>query len=56
MCEAFFELFKDEIAAMQSATEARVRSETEARVRSETAKKMKALEKEIAELKKRLAN
>lgn len=48
MCEAFFDLFKDEIAAKIAAAEDVVRSESEA--------KIKALEKEIAELKKKLAS
>ena len=60
MCEAFFELFKEEIAAkvaaaeevIRSETEARVRSETEARVRKESERKIKELESEIARLKK----
>ncbi len=60
MCEAFFELFKEEIAAKVAAaeevirneTEARVRSETEARVRKESERKIKELESEIARLKK----
>ena len=48
MCQAFFELFKDEIAAKIAAAEAVVRAENE--------KKVKALEKEISELKKKLKN
>ena len=72
MCEAFFDLFKDEIAAkiaaaeaivreetearVRSETEARVRSETEARVRSETEARMKLLEAEVRELRKKLTN
>lgn len=48
MCEAFFDLFKDEIAAKIAAAEDVVRSESAA--------KIKALEKEIAELKKKLAS
>ena len=62
MCEAFFELFKDEVAAKIAAaedvvrkeTEALVRKETEALVRKETEAKVKALENEIEQLKKRL--
>ena len=62
MCEAFFELFKDEIAAKIAAaedvvrkeTEALVRKETEALVRKETEAKVKALENEIEQLRKRL--
>ena len=59
MCEAFFELFKDEVAAKIAAaeleTEERVRTEIEERVRTETEARMKALERENAELKKKLA-
>ena len=63
MCEAFFELFKDEVAAKIAAaedlirkeTEESVRIETEERVRAETEARMKALERENAELKKKLA-
>ena len=67
MCEAFFELFKDEVAAKIAAAELeteervrteieeRVRTEIEERVRTETEARMKALERENAELKKKLA-
>ena len=56
MCEAFFELFKDEIAAKIAAAEDLIRKETEKRIRAETEERMKVLERENAELKKRLAN
>ena len=55
MCEAFFELFKDEVAAKIAAAEDLIRKKTEERVRSETEARMKALERENAELKKKLA-
>lgn len=54
MCEAFFELFKDEVAAKIAAAEAVVRKETEAIVRKETEAKVKALENEIEQLRKKL--
>ena len=72
MCEAFFELFKDEVAAKIAAaedlirkeTEERVRAETEERVRNETERRVRqenkaevfALKREIEELKKKLSN
>ena len=69
MCEAFFEIFKDEVAAKIAAAEALVREENEAKIReiearimSETEARIretearKALERELAELKKKLAN
>jgi len=52
MCEAFFELFKEEIAAKVAAAEEVIRNETEARVRKESERKIKELESEIARLKK----
>ena len=54
MCEAFFELFKEEIAAeevIRNETEARVRKESATRIR-ESETKIRELEAEIARLKK----
>ena len=55
MCEAFFDLFKDEIAAKIAAAENVVRAEAKEKEKKSAAK-IKALEKEIAELKKKLAS
>ena len=51
MCEAFFELFKDEVAAKIAAAQL----ETEERVRQENKAEVSALKRELAELKKKLA-
>ena len=58
MCEAFFELFKEEIAAKVAAAEEVIRSESENKIRESETKiresetKIRELEAEIARLKK----
>ena len=60
MCEAFFELFKDEIDAKIAAAELLAREEGMEKGREEGREESKAiiqaLEREIAELKKKIAN
>ena len=51
MCEAFFELFKEEIAAKVAAAEEVIRSESETKIR-ESENRIRELEAEIARLKK----
>lgn len=55
MCEAFFELFKEEIAAKVAAAEEVIRSETEARVRKESATRIRESETKIRELEAEIA-
>lgn len=57
MCQAFFDLFKDEIAAKISAAEAAVRAEEEKKAKAKAKvykEKILALEAEIAKLKKNI--
>lgn len=56
MYEVLKDLFKEEIAAEILAAEKAAEQKTETRVRAETEAKMKALEEEIAELKKKIVS